>query len=121
MPYNNYIASKSMSLQEGINLSLCGQQNSMCSYNMHKIIVNIDVLRAKLRERGKKGSRGFCWRRQAALQVCRVFGCVRVLSEQSKRAGSSRVCVGIIGYITSYSCCNWGVMVVEFGASDCYE
>lgn len=33
-----------MFLQEGINLFLCGQQNSLCLFNVDKVIVNIDVL-----------------------------------------------------------------------------
>lgn len=32
-----------MFLQEGINLLLCGQQNSACLFNVDKVIVNIDV------------------------------------------------------------------------------
>lgn len=45
-----------MFLQEGIKLFLCGQQNSVCLFNVGKVIVNIDVLisHAMLWERGKK-------------------------------------------------------------------
>lgn len=60
-----------MFLQEGINLFLCGQQNSVCSFNVDKVIVNIDVFISHIMGVRKEGKErcGFCWQRQIALKV----------------------------------------------------
>lgn len=88
-PYNNYAASNSMFLQEGINLFLCGQQNSVCLFHVDKVIVNIDVLISHVmgERKGERKRRGFCWQRRVALKVWCVFGCDQVPSEPNKGCG----------------------------------
>lgn len=87
-----------MFLQEGINLFLCGQQNSVCSFNVDKVIVNIDVFISHIMGVRKEGKErcGFCWQRQIALKVWRVFGCDQLLSELSKvfRKALAHPCYG---------------------------
>lgn len=60
-----------MFLQEGINLFLCGQQNSVCLFHADKVIVNIDVLISHVmgERKGERKRRGFCWQRRVALKV----------------------------------------------------
>lgn len=71
MPYNNYIASNGMFLQEGINLFLFGQQNLVCLFNVDKVIVNIDVRISQVMRQRKEGKKrcGYCWQGQMAASV----------------------------------------------------